>query len=60
MPLETIVLIRDHLWRPPPKNGTNRSQDQWDIRPCEYMNCRRPREEHERAVTGRPGPRWSE
>ncbi len=39
-------MIRDHVWRP--THGTGRYAHK---RPeCAYMNCRRPRAEHERSV----------
>lgn len=53
MPLETLALIRDHVFRAIRAN----------MRPsavglCAYMNCGRTRAEHARAVTGAgPGRR---
>lgn len=51
------ALITDHSWRGF-KANTRPSQ----VGECAYMNCRRPRDEHERAVTGkfgRPKVVWS-
>jgi len=48
-------MITDHVWRPPPSSsglyGTIRSRAPMPERPCEYMNCRSPRAEHERSVS---------
>lgn len=45
-------MIHDHSWRPP--HGAKVSyRTTWAQRPCEFMNCRRPRAEHARAVSGR-------
>lgn len=46
-----MALITDHVWRPPKQTGgVIRSCRPLD-RPCEFMNCRRPRGEHARART---------
>lgn len=41
-------MIRDHVWRP----NTNR-RGRFDPL-CGYMNCRKSRAEHERAIAGCP------
>lgn len=45
-------MITGHVWRPPHNfaRGKGVPPHQW---PCEYMNCRRPRIEHERDSRGR-------
>lgn len=44
-------MITDHVWRPPSvSNSLLRGKGPALNRPCEYMNCRRPRAEHARAV----------
>lgn len=52
-----MKLITDHVRRAPgtsgTKYGTLRSRGPYAERPCEYMNCRRPRAEHERAFRPR-------
>lgn len=45
------ALIVSHTWRPPLSG--NRAIPPFAQRPCEYMNCRRPRAEHARHVTRR-------
>lgn len=47
-------LVTDHLWRPPKDSNRNHLD-----RPCAFMNCGRPVEEHERAVSGARS-RWGQ
>lgn len=53
-------MITDHSWRPADAAFT-RGRPPLAERLCEYMNCRRPRSEHARAVSettkGRVYPR---
>jgi hypothetical protein len=53
-------VITDHAWRPRPTSTSSLAADPVPDRPCDYMNCRRPRSEHERTATTRavPGTRW--
>lgn len=48
-------MIADHAWRPfYGGGGTNRllrGKGPMADRPCEFMNCRRPRSEHARSVS---------
>lgn len=51
-------LIVDHAWRAPMASGSSlpRAVAPYAERPCEYMNCGRPRSEHSRAVSGKFRP----
>ncbi len=50
-------MIVDHVWRPEsPHNAATRATAA-AARPCAYLNCRRPRAEHERSISGLVG-RW--
>lgn len=46
-------MITDHAYR---YKGTQSGQAPRSERPCEYMNCRKSRAEHERAVSGIHNP----
>lgn len=48
-------MIRDHVWRAPTGDFDRTRVPLLDW-PCEFMNCGRPRREHERAASGRLGP----
>lgn len=48
-------MIRDHVWRARPTTGPRRLGPYLE-RPCEYVNCRQPMSEHERAYV-RHSPR---
>lgn len=48
-------LITQHVWRPPQGGTVTRAKGARLDRPCEYMNCRRPRAEHARATRLRDG-----
>jgi hypothetical protein len=52
--------ITSHVWRPP-MNKAGGLGGPLAERLCQFMNCRLPREQHERAITLRPKPRqvWS-
>jgi len=52
-------LIFDHSWRPPMGNGGGSMVRDWPPyyeRPCEYMNCRRPRSDHRWSVSRKHKP----
>lgn len=51
MSAPTVELITSHVWRPPVGGQIAKRTRRLD-RPCEYMNCRRPRAEHERSASG--------
>lgn len=44
-------MIVDHVWRPTHFSGTTADSEKTRAQ-CAYMNCRRPRSEHERGVNG--------
>jgi len=51
----TTTPITSHVYRPQPNiNGRQQQPANPYERPCEYMNCHRPRTEHAQSVT-----RWA-
>lgn len=48
-------MITTHKWRPPHSALSKRGFGPRPDRPCEYMNCRRPKAEHAEAVRLRDG-----
>lgn len=45
-------LVTAHVWRPPHDGSPVVKRTPRLDRPCAYMNCRRPRNEHEHGVSG--------
>lgn len=51
---EDTALVESHVWRAPHGIPDGRGQGPRLDRPCEYMNCRRPRSEHAERVEPEP------
>lgn len=47
-------MITDHVWRPDPDTSTTTraTYNNYHQRPCGYLNCRQPRDNHQQKVTG--------